>query len=242
MILTNGCSFTEGYNLPSADLAWPAQLGKILGQQVKNLALGGGSNDRISRTLREELIHQTPDAVIVGWTTNNRNELYHVDGFYVRATSHGCLAECEVVPADIDVLHKHWLTHNFNQWINYRNWVYNILFFQNYFEKTKIPYLFFTALGENYINEFVTQTDKSLWLADQSYQWRDRLKYLPERTIHKEWQELVSLCQRINLDRWVFNNSTTMNEYLAGYAKDSSGHPAAEGHLAWAKVIANYLR
>lgn len=242
MILTNGCSFTEGYDLPAAELAWPGQLEKITGQKVKNLALGGASNDRIARTLREELIHSTPDAVIVGWTAIDRNEIYHTDGFYVRATSHNCIAECEIVPGDINLLHKHWLTHNFNQWINYRNWIYNILFFQKFFESVKIPYLFFTALGPNYINEFINQTNNSLVLADYSYQWRDRLKYLPEKTIHKEWQELVTLCQQIDLNRWVFNNRITMNEHLSGHKRDQTGHPGTDGHLAWAKIISNHLK
>lgn len=242
MILANGCSFTEGYDLESTDLAWPSQLGKIKNIPVHNIALGGASNDRISRTLKEALVTIRPEIVVVGWTTIDRNELHHRDGFYVRATSQNCLVECEEIPNDVDLLHQNWLKYNHNSWINYRDWIYSVLFFQQFFEELKIPYLFFTALGNNYINEFINQTDKSLALADKSYQWRDRKKYQPERTIHKEWKELVNLCQQVNQDRWVLRNQCTMQNYVKNYGVDSTGHPTAPAHLAWAEVIADHLK
>jgi hypothetical protein len=242
MILTNGCSFTEGYDLPDKSLAWPSQLGTLLNQSIKNLALGGSSNDRIVRTMKEELFQLNPSLVVIGWTTNDRNELHHSQGFYVRATGHGCIPECEQVPEDINILHNNWAKYNLNSWVNYRNWIYNVLFFQTLFEKLKIPYIFFTALGDNYINEFINQTDKSLFLADTSYQWRDRTKYLPERTIHKEWKELVTLCQQINLNHWALQNKVTMHQYLSNYPKDATGHPLGDGHEVWARVLAKHLQ
>ena len=243
MILTNGCSFTEGYDLPSLNLAWPQCLGRELNLPVNNLALGGASNDRIFRTLKEELVNSRPDSVIVGWTDISRNELYHRDGMYVRATPNICLAECEVQPNDLPQLHENWIKFNYNTWVNYRNWIYNVLFLQDYLTKSNIPFLFFSAFNNNYISDFINETNISLKLADQSYQWRDRSKYAPERTIHKEWQELVRLCKQIKLEHWVLNGQETMQSYLLKkhYSTDANGHFLADGHLCWSKLLAKEL-
>lgn len=244
MILANGCSFTEGYDLPRAADAWPFQLGNILNQSVTNLALGGASNDRIVRTLKESLSQSMPDFVVVGWTQFDRNEISHHSGSYIRTTTLNCLAECEVQFEDLSTLHEHWLTYNQNSWVNYRNWVYNVLFFQNYFKKLNVPFVFFSAFGNNYIQEFLNQTDASLLLADQAYQWRDRNRFAPERTIHTQWQELVQLCQQIDLGHWALENKQTMQKYLnnLNFATDHTGHFLSDGHAAWAEVIAQELQ
>lgn len=243
MILVNGCSFTEGYDLPNASDNWPNQLGNIINQPVVNLALGGASNDRIVRTLKESLSQTKPDIVVIGWTQFNRNEISHQQGAYVRATPRGCLVECEFQFNDLPLMHEHWLTHNQNSWINYRNWIYNVLFFQQYFQELKIPFLFFTSFGNNYINEFLNESDASLSLADQSYQWRDRNRYDPDRTIHTQWQELVKLCRQINLEHWALKNTQTMQEYLVdlNFVTDRNRHFLADGHRAWAELIAQEL-
>jgi hypothetical protein len=244
MILANGCSFTEGYDLQSLDQAWPYCLGRALETPVKNLALGGVSNDRIFRTLKEELTKSQPDTVIVGWTDFSRNELSHRDGMYVRALAGCCLPENEIAPADTDHLHKNWLRFNHNVWINYRNWIYNVLFLQDYLTKSNISFLFFSAFNDNYINQFINETDASLMLADQSYQWRDKSIYAPERSIHREWQELVTLCRHIDLDKWVLRNQETMQSYLRknNYATDATEHFLEDGHLEWSKVLAKELQ
>jgi hypothetical protein len=243
MILANGCSFTEGYDLPSLDLAWPHCLGKLTNLPVTNIAIGGGSNDRIFRTLKESLVESSPDLVVVGWTSNDRNELFHQDGIYVRATPTHCLPECEDKAIDVSALHQNWVKFNFNQWINYRNWIYNVLFLQDYLTKSKIPFLFFTAFGDNYIHQFLNKTHSSLLLADQSYQWRDRQKYEPCKDIHNQWKELVKLCNQIDLDQWVFKSQKTMQSYLVEqhYHVDQNGHFLADGHEHWAKVLSKKL-
>lgn len=244
MILTNGCSFTEGYDLEDLSLAWPYQLGKIINQQVTNLALGGSSNDRILRTTIEYLIDHRPSIVVIGWTQYYRNELSHHQGFYLRATPQHCLADSEHSPKDLDHIHQEWIAHHFNEYINYRSWIYAVLHIEMVLNALNIPYKFFSAFDNNYIDEFVNETHTSLLLADKSYQWRDRTRYAPEKTIHTEWQQLVRLCKQINLDNWILKNSQTMQTYLdnQGYRTDSTGHFLPDGHRCWAELIATALQ
>lgn len=243
MILANGCSFTEGYDLPDRSKCWANTLGNLLNSPVKNLALGGASNERIVRTTQEFLINNDPELIVIGWTQFDRNELSHHSGFYVRCHGSVCLPECEIRPDDLTTIHQNWVMYNHNQWINYRNWIYNILFLQKYFLQIKQPYLFFSAFGNNYLKDFLEESDFALELADKSYQWRDRKKYKPERSIHKEYQELVEKVKQINLNNWVHPLSS-MGNFLEsqGFSVDHTGHYLEDGHQQWAQEIFNKVK
>jgi hypothetical protein len=78
-LLTNGCSFTWGGELPEhtrAQTVWPVYLAELLNIPVTNLAEGCGSNRRIYRTTRQYL-ETAPDEqliVIIQWTHPPRTE------------------------------------------------------------------------------------------------------------------------------------------------------------------------
>jgi len=239
MILINGCSFTEGYDLENINDNWPSQLSHIINKPISNIALGGSSNDRIARTTHEWLVtNPDPEHVIIGWTTYNRNELYHHEGLYIRGLSTGSESEIEYNPADIKIVHKNWIQYNLNRWINYRNWIYHLLFLQKYFESKNIKYTFFNAIDNPLIIDFLNGTDTALELADLAWQWRDKSKYKAERTIHNQYKELVDLCQRVNLDNWILPDST-MQAYVNKFncPIDKNGHYYADGYKIWAEFV-----
>jgi hypothetical protein len=245
MILANGCSYTQGYDFEDLSLSWPYQLGKIINQPVTNLALGGGSNDRILRTTIEYFVKHRPSLVIIGWTEYSRNELSHHQGCYVRATSLNCLAESVPIPTDLDHIHREWLTYSYNRYINYRSWIYSVLHIEMLCNALNIPCKFFSAFGNNYINEFNNETNASQLLADKNYQWSNQNLYTPpEKSTHSEWQELTQLCKQINLNNWILKNSQTMQTYLKSkkYAMNKSNHFFADGHKCWAELIATELQ
>ena len=77
MILTIGCSFTEGTELanPAVD-SWPALIAGYLDKPLKNAGQGGGSCDYIFRTAIEETVSRQYDIVIVEWTEPSRMEVW----------------------------------------------------------------------------------------------------------------------------------------------------------------------
>lgn len=79
-ILTIGDSFTVGLGLP-VELTYPKQLEKLLGIQVLNFSLNGGSNDWINRKLPIILKHITPKAIIIHYTFTHRRENNNSDWF-----------------------------------------------------------------------------------------------------------------------------------------------------------------
>jgi hypothetical protein len=244
MIYCNGCSFTEGFNLNNPANSWPAVLGQELNQSVINQASGGGSNDRIYRTTIEYCNTHVPDYVIIGWTTNTRNELSHTKGTYLRLAPKTHLADDSELPDNLESIHKFWLQHVYNEYINFRNMVHYILHLQDYFKSKKITYRFFTALGQLHLRSFLQESPKAFELAQQSFYWKQyRNDFDPEpKETHVKYQELKDLVKKIDLNNWIMHD-TTMFDYLKNnnYQIDQTGHPGIDGHAQWATVIKEIL-
>lgn len=91
ILLTNGCSFTYGGSLgldqpeqteQRLKSVWPYHLGKLLNaDEVVQLAMGCGSNQRIVRTTLEWMVAQSPERLrdtvaVIQWTEPSRYEYY----------------------------------------------------------------------------------------------------------------------------------------------------------------------
>ena len=242
MILINGCSFTEGYNL-SPNTNWPTVLSNQLQQEFVNLAIGGSGNHRIFRTTIEYLnTHETPELVVIGWTALARYEMISNFGSYLRITNTECLSDTAQIKHNFDHVHKFYITELHNDYLLFRDYLHSVLHLQNIFKQQKIKFLFFSAF-ENHIREFVKETDQALELADQSWQWRDRSKYEPCREIHQEYKELKKLVDLVDFDHWVLGNEYSMQEYLSknNYQTDHTLHFLEDGHQCWANVIMKEL-
>jgi len=74
-LYTIGDSFTYGDELDDPKHAWPYVLGDLLGYRVDNLARNGASNDYILQTTVQYLETNSPDLIIVGWTTPDRIDI-----------------------------------------------------------------------------------------------------------------------------------------------------------------------
>lgn len=244
-LFCNGCSFTDGCNLPSIKYNWPSRLGKLIKHTVANYALGGSSNDRIFRTTLEYLnAHAVPDLVVIGWTTiAGRSELSSQHGMYLRLTRGGCLPDTTEWEENLLATQQFWLMNLYNEYINYRNCINYILHLQDYFQSKQINYRFFFSLGKNLINEFLKESDLALELADKSFQSRNKQQYAPCRDMHIEYKKLVNLTNKIDLNNWITNNAYTMQGYLheKSCATDSTGHFLADGHNLWAQRIKEQL-
>jgi len=242
MILINGCSFTEGYDLEDINDNWPTQFSKLTNQDIINLALGGASNERIFRTTIEWLVNNNvPEHVIIGWTGHNRNELSHELGMYVRLLTTSIEQENGPKTDDLSVIHKTWMNHLLNEWINYRNWIYRLLFLQDYFESKKIKYTFFSAFTDPLMIDFINATPAALELADLGRHNRKKISIEPSASA-PEFLELQTLCNQINFNHWILPTSS-MSAYVTdqGFQKDDNGHFYADGYAEWAKYLVDNI-
>jgi hypothetical protein len=76
------------------------ELGAVMDCDAESAA----SNDRIMRTTREYLSKHTPDLVIIGWSTWEREE-WLLDGIYHQITASGT----DTVPAELQDRYKNWV-------------------------------------------------------------------------------------------------------------------------------------
>lgn len=82
-LLTVGCSFTYGEELPTVQDAWPYKLAHKLNSSVVNLGQPAASNDTIIRRTMDHVINDpTVDLVVIGWTNIGRSEFADEIGYY----------------------------------------------------------------------------------------------------------------------------------------------------------------
>lgn len=136
-ILTVGCSFTQGEELLTpTQSAWPAVLGKLNNQTVKNMGMGGSSNERIFRLVIEETSKQLYDLVVVQWSEPSRLEVWwdrangpvnvNVNSNYSKM-------------AEFDWLKTYYQKHYNDTWAH-KKWLTQILALQGYLKSIDQPY------------------------------------------------------------------------------------------------------
>lgn len=135
MILTVGDSFTYGSELADRRTAWPY----LLGRPVKNLGLGGSSNDRIFRTVVEETSLTKFDLVVVAWAFPNRKEVFN---------------NTTKAPICINYTHedklpwvRDYFKFNYDKDFAFRQWLTQIVALQGYLKSIGQKYIFCNVAG-----------------------------------------------------------------------------------------------
>jgi len=165
-LLANGCSFTYGSDmLKSTSQTWPTQLENNF-SEVHNIAMGGGSNDRIVRTTLDFCNNNDMNdyMAVIQWTSPFRKEYYNPNtNDWVGGTTllqdnsslNNIIMDvtvekgAKVTDKDLQVISKA-ATQDMlylQSITDYRlSTLKNILILQNYFEQHNIKYLF-TSMG-----------------------------------------------------------------------------------------------
>jgi lysophospholipase L1-like esterase len=144
MILTIGCSFTEGVELnnPAVD-AWPAIVGRCFNKSVKNAGIGGGSCDYIFRTAIEETIAQSYDLVIIEWTEPSRMEVWWCDKNQpVNVTANSRFSQIGAF-----AWMKDFYKYSYSDFHGYRKQALQYVALQEYFKSIGQKYIFTNLAG-----------------------------------------------------------------------------------------------
>jgi len=165
-LLANGCSFTYGSDmLKSTSQTWPTQLENNF-SEVHNIAMGGGSNDRIVRTTLDFCNNNDMNdyMAVIQWTSPFRKEYYNPNtNDWVGGTTllqdnsslNNIIMDvtvekgAKVTDKDLQVISKA-ATQDMlylQSMTDYRlSMLKNILTLQNFFKQHNIKYLF-TSMG-----------------------------------------------------------------------------------------------
>lgn len=209
----NGCAFANDDNTyhsmgrrphPSNEkVSFGAVLAQKLGWTRFNDSESAGSNDRIIRTTREYLKTHRPDAVLIGWTTWEREEWYH-DGQWWQVNCSGR----DSVPKELRDRYRDWIIAQ-SQRIHECEmmWHDRIWELHQELDGDGIPHLFFNCYSHfhwiksnsfpryDWKDSYISPYDKSgtyfEWLINQGCQPASPGSYHFGKDAHKKWAEFL---------------------------------------------------
>ena len=142
MLYVNGDSHSYGIGVGTTETFVHGVANKF-NLDLINQSKIGASNQSIIRTTQEYLKNNTPDLVLIGWTTWEREEWTH-NGKYYNVNSSGH----DVLPAELENKYKVWVTEQTSDTLNtksqyWHNKIYNL---HLDLQKENIPHLFFNCM------------------------------------------------------------------------------------------------
>jgi hypothetical protein len=160
-ILAVGDSFTFGEELADRDNAWPFLLGKSLNAEVVNMAKPGSGNKRMIRYVMEYVATvDTPDLVVVGWSSPGRMEFADEDGFFDLWPGYSGRAFMNEQPWRIDLLN--YMDRHHNDEYLYKQYLLDVILLQSFLEKQNIKYIMLRTVGNEYYHQTYYKETKPL--------------------------------------------------------------------------------
>ena len=134
MIYLNGDSHTASWSY--VDI-----IGENFGTNVVNEATIGSSNASIIRRTRNFLETKTPDLIIIGWSTWEREEWEYNGKFYnVNSSGH------DVLPKALQSKYKDWIVKQNQKNLNKQSRYWHTKIFEFHQEIEHIPHVFFNCM------------------------------------------------------------------------------------------------
>lgn len=169
-LYVNGDSHSYGINVdPKKTFA--QHIANKFNLNLVNHSKIGASNQRIIRTTQEYLKNNTPNLILIGWSTWEREEWLYNEKYYdVNSSGH------DTIPTDLENQYKVWVTEQTGDSLNIKSqkWHQEIYQLHTELQEKKIPHLFF-----NCMYNFFNITDYKNWNNcyidpynnDYSYYW-----------------------------------------------------------------------
>jgi hypothetical protein len=224
-IVANGCSYTQELYLNKKD-RWTTKIGA-----VDNLALGGGSNERIFYTTIEYLNHHNPDVVIIGWTSTARFMLPGSNGSRIVITPTHSFDE--QIGGDESAIAEFYYKHCHNDYTSLERTLNYIIHLQKVCALKRIKLLNFTSFLEPLTDAYLKQLSKDAFMSRVDKDTEN----MGIRHNHKRLRTLLDL---IDKNLWIKEFWYSMAEHCKSFPlKDD--HPNVEGSNHWAKLVSSYL-
>jgi len=227
-IVTNGCSFTQQYYLAEQD-RWTTKIGT-----VDNIAMGGGSNERIFHTTIEYLNVNCPDILIIGWTNPNRFMLPKSNGSRLIVTPFETFDESIGVKGDCAEHGKFYYKHCHNDFVNFKNTLQYMIHLQEYCKAKQIKLLYFKSFDETIDDNHLTALAKQAYM---SHEDKDVERMGIEANLHT----LKNLVSKLDKNIWIKELWYSMEKHCHQFPNHDKTHPGVEGTNNWAELVRKYI-
>jgi hypothetical protein len=224
-ILTIGCSFTYGTELPDipnhcdltdpanqSRLSWPWQLAQRHAAQVTNLAISGGSNGRTFRVAMTESARMRYDLVVCQWTYIDRPDWQYNK---LDMQTNPSRYNCELYPAL-----GHYYTQHSNEDHSFQTWLSYIVALQNHFKSIDQSYVFVSVCQRN---NLVNGTSRDGVI----------------QQLENKYTDLIDQIDQQHFFGW--NNDMGMQEWTYRCPRGPIGHPLESGHELVADLLDQHI-
>ena len=209
ILYVNGDSHSEGHDAiergPNLTASYGYKLAQKLGAEFVCDATAGCSNEHILKTTKKYLETNTPDFLIIGWTTWEREE-WEYEGKQYQITSSGY----DRIPKPLRERYKEFIINWGNpevQWASEKKWHKKIYEFHLELKSLKIPHLFFNAFNYffyiehhnwekynwegNYVGPYSNKENYYTWCADKGFQPKTKKYYHLGEDAHEAWAKFL---------------------------------------------------
>lgn len=200
----------ENYRIQNS---WSGILSNLIGCEIQNDAVPGGSNQRIIRTSLDWIAaNKDKDLfVVIGWTGLNRIELWNEKSNVHK--QHLINFDLNYSKADKKFYEQYW-RESYNDYEKIDNFIHQLIMFQGFLQANNIPYLFFDALPT------VHDTSLDTSVFDHFDNLIDKKRYF-----------------QYNMINGCFYTWSIMKKYKQG----PRNHPIEDAHSDWANMLHAYI-
>jgi hypothetical protein len=166
-------------------------------------AESASSNSRIIRTTRKYLETTTPDLIIIGWATWEREEWHH-DGVHYQVTAGGT----DLVPVQLQKRYKEWVVKTTDNYAKNELFQHESIWnFHLELQNQNIPHFFFNTFsyyghivlnnlqqynwGNSYLHPYDENYTYFHWLKNNSFKTVNPKSYHYGPDAHRKWAEFL---------------------------------------------------
>jgi hypothetical protein len=183
-LYVNGDSHSAGYDAGGPNSSYGRHIANALGWEFVCDAVPACSNSSIIKRTDDYLKHQTPDFIIIGWSTWDRETWVGQDG----RSHHVSASGLDSMPPELHERYKNWVIDSCRGEIQQQKESLNhelVWATHNRLKRQNIPHLFFNcyshffyihafqkpkyAWGDNYVNPYDQNMTYYFWLEQHGY-------------------------------------------------------------------------
>jgi hypothetical protein len=237
----NGCSSTYGDELEDpATEAWPVLVAKHHGCEFLNDAVPGGSNLRTWSKTIANLDHY--DQFYIQWSLTNRFTLYDpANQWEINFTQQ--LSNRDYQNKDYYLTFgKYYYVYWNNLYINYVNWLTQIVSLQSLLREKQKPYLMIIgtvniSLPFNYDFSLPSREQFGSFIHSMI-----NIDTIPDDMLDQWYNTIQSLINQIDLSRFVRRAQWALDSIKHNHLITERHHMSASGHIEQAETIIEYER
>ena len=205
IVYVNGDSHSAGHDAGGPEFSYGRHMADALSAEFICDAVPACSNDSIIERTVEYLENNTPDYIIIGWSTWERETWHHDDTSY-NITASGL----DSVPPALRTRYKQWVIDSMTPEFQHRKEEENhtkIWQLHQLLKSKNIPHLFFNCYshfyyvnthnktrydwGDNYINPYDRNSTYYFWLEQHGYTPANPKYYHYGPDAHHAWAEFL---------------------------------------------------